>query len=40
MFMKLLSPGTDDVTWLWLDFLTLILEGSDGGFWWVSLFQP
>jgi hypothetical protein len=29
MSIKLLSPGTDDVTWLSLDLLTLILEGSD-----------
>ena len=36
MSIKLLSPGTDDVTWLSLDLLTLILEGSDGGFWKVS----
>ena len=32
MSTMLLSPGTDDVSWLSLDFPTLIVEGRDGGF--------
>ncbi len=32
MSIKLLSPGTDDVSWLSLDVPTLIVEGRDGGF--------
>ena len=33
MPIKLLfSPGIDDITWLLLDFLILIVEGRDGGF--------
>ena len=33
----LLSPGKDDVTWLLLAFMTLIVDGRDGGFWCISL---
>jgi hypothetical protein len=32
MSIKLLSPGTDDVSWLSLDVPTSIVEGRDGGF--------
>ena len=32
MSIELLSPGTDDVSWLSLDVPTLIVEGRDGGF--------
>jgi hypothetical protein len=37
MSIMLLSPGTDDDTWLLLASMTLILDGWDGGFWYVSL---
>ncbi len=37
MSIMLLSPGIDDVTWLSLAFMTLIVDGRDGGFWYVSL---
>ncbi len=37
MSIMLLSPGMDDVTWLLLAFMTLIVDGRDGGFWYLSL---
>ena len=36
MSIMLLSPGIDDVTWLSLAFMTLIVDGRDDGFWYVS----
>ena len=32
MSIMLLRPGTDDATWLLLAFMTLIVDGRDGGF--------
>jgi len=36
MSIMLLSPGMDDVTWLSLAFMSIIVDDRDGGLWYVS----